>query len=372
MKYIILPALLLSTLFASAQGGAFTIKGNVEGWKGKDSVYLIYTEDHKTILDSLICIDGKFEFKGNIKQPVIVGVSARTRRLRPGFLDHRRFFLDKGTTIITAKDTLANATVKGSKTTADYENIQGQLEPLFTHLGQLRATAMATPKDQQSTPEFKALEKDYYASIDSIEKVRIAFIKVNPASFIALDALQNVGGGLKDYSKAGPLFEGLFPEVRNTPLGKETEHKLLIAKKTGIGAVLPAFESTDTAGNKLKLEDVVKKGKVTLVDFWASWCGPCRKENPNVIKAFTAFHDKGFNILSVSLDKTAEAWKKAIIKDGMPWYHVSELKYWDDPIAKMYDINGIPDNFLLDGDGKVVARGLRGEALYKKIESMVN
>jgi len=364
---------MVGSLFANAQGGTFKIKGYVSGWKGKDSIYLTYVENNRVVIDSTIATDGRFEFTGTIIQPVKVGVSARTRYDKvKQMLDHRSFFLDKGTFTIAGTDSVCIATVAGSSVTRDYEILEQRIAPLLKRFGELRRIAMGSTKESQATPEFKALEKEYYALVDSMRSVRIAFIQANPESFVSLDALQLVAGNAMNYDKVSPLFDGLSAGLRSTPLGKETEQRLLVAKRTNIGAVLPAFESSDTSGNRLKLEEVVKKGKVTLVDFWASWCGPCRKENPNVVRAFTAFHDKGFNIISVSLDKSAEPWKKAIIKDGMPWYHVSELKFWDDPIAKMYGITGIPDNFLLDENGKVIGRGLRGEALYKKIATMIN
>ena len=372
MKYILLLALATGSLFARAQGD-FKIKGTISGWKGTDSLFFSFMENGKIVRDSTIATDGHFEFAGTITQPVKAAVGSRARFDKiTHTLDHRSFFLDKGTLTITGTDSLGTATVSGSSVTHDNEILEQSTAALFKCLMEVKIKAVNSTKEFQATPEFKALEKEYYALIDSILNVRIAFIKANPKSFISLDALQSVAGMPVKYERAGPLFESLSPELHNTPLGKELEQKLALAKRTGVGAVLPTFESSDTSGNRLKLEDVVKKGKVTLVDFWASWCGPCRKENPNVVKAFTAFHDKGFNIISVSLDKSAEPWKKAIIKDGMPWYHVSELKFWDDPIAKMYGITGIPDNFLLDENGKVIGRGLRGDALYKKIETMVN
>jgi len=363
----------MGSLLAHAQGGHFKIKGTMAGWKGKDSMYLSYFENGKLMLDSTIATDGHFAFAGTVIQPVKAGVSARTRMdMKTRTLDHRTFFLDNSTLTIRGTDSLGAATISGSPVARDNDLLEQGLAPLFKRLGELKMKAVSSTKEFREGPEFKALEKEYYALIDSIQSTRTVFIKAHPKSFVSLAAVESLAGTPVKYEKAGPLFESLSPELRNTPLGKELQEKLALAKRVGMGAVLPVFESSDTAGNKLKLEDVVKKGKVTLVDFWASWCGPCRKENPNVVKAFTAFHDKGFNIISVSLDKSAELWKKAIIKDGMPWYHVSELKYWDDPIAKMYGIAGIPDNFLLDENGKVVGRGLRGEALYKKIETMVN
>jgi thiol-disulfide isomerase/thioredoxin len=373
MKYILLLVLATGNLAAHAQGGAFKIKGTMTGWKGTDSMFLFYTENGKMVSDSTIATNGRFEFAGTIIQPVKAAVSARTRvDTATHTLDHRNFFLDKGSLTITGKDTIRGAMVAGSTVTRDNEKLEQRIAPLFNRFVEIRGMAMKFTKEAQATPEFKALEKEYYEMMDSMQNVRIAFIKANPGSFVSLAALDFVAGKPAKYEKAGPLFENLSPQLRSTPLGKELEQRLAQAKLVGIGAVLPVFESSDTAGNRLKLEDVVKKRKVTLVDFWASWCGPCRKENPNVIRTYTAFHDKGFNIISVSLDKSAEPWKKAIIKDGMPWYHVSELKYWDDPIAKMYGITGIPDNFLLDQHGKVIGRGLRGEALYKKVEAMIN
>ena len=166
------------------------------------------------------------------------------------------------------------------------------------------------------------------------------------------------------------MFEKLDPSLKHVPTGKELAGRLEVAKKTKIGTVMPSFTSLDTSRNELHLNDVVSKGKVTLVDFWASWCAPCRAENPNVVKAFNSFHGKGFEIISVSLDDNAQRWKDAIVKDGMPWYHVSGLKKWEEPVAVFFGINAVPDNFLLDAKGRVVARGLKGEALYKKIEEM--
>jgi len=179
-------------------------------------------------------------------------------------------------------------------------------------------------------------------------------------------------GGAIDYDFVSPLLKGLTSSLQKTTLAKEIESKLIIAKRTSIGVIIPNFSSKDTSRNDISLMNVVGNGKYTLIDFWASWCLPCRKENPNIVKAYQAFHQKGFNILSISLDKSEAAWKKAIVQDNMSWYHASSLQYWDEPIAKLYGISGVPDSFLVDAEGKIIARGLRAEALYEKLQALLN
>ena len=139
-------------------------------------------------------------------------------------------------------------------------------------------------------------------------------------------------------------------------------------KKTAIGAVAPEFSMNDTEGKAIALSSL--KGKVVLVDFWASWCGPCRQENPNVVKVYQKYHSKGFEILGVSLDQRKEDWLKAVKDDNLTWIHVSDLQYWQNAAARLYGVNAIPQSFLLDKDGKIIAKGLRGEQLEKKLAEL--
>lgn len=369
MKYTITTILCLSSLLATAQSGSFSLKGKIANRKESDTVRLTYSFNNKIIMDSTPVINGVFEFKGKLEQPAqaYVGIRSRTG----GIPDTRVVYLQPGKITITATDSLRYGTVKGSAANDAFENLSGQLKPVISRITELRTWALKTKPGERNTAEFKAMEKEYKLLQDSIGIIQTAFIKANSKSFIALDALTKLAGVAMNYEKINPLFITLAPSVRESPLGKEVAQKLSVAKTTGIGVQLPNFTSQDTARQNLQLVQVVKTGKVTLVDFWASWCGPCRAENPNVVKAFNAFHNKGFNILSISLDDNEASWKKAIIKDGMPWFHVSGLQKWEEPAAKLYGIQAVPDNFLLDEEGKVVARGLRGEALYKKIESLL-
>ncbi len=170
-------------------------------------------------------------------------------------------------------------------------------------------------------------------------------------------------------SEMKKLYDKLSPQLKDYFMGVEMGKRLEQASALAIGAKAPGFKAKTPEGEELALEDAL--GKYTLVDFWAAWCVPCRKENPNIVKVYNKYHDKGFNVLGVSLDKTEEAWLKAIEKDGLKWNQISNLRFWNDPIAKKYNIKAIPANFLLDKDGIIVARDLRGPNLEKKISELL-
>lgn len=166
------------------------------------------------------------------------------------------------------------------------------------------------------------------------------------------------------------LYDKLTPQLKDYFMGEEMGQRLEQASALAIGAKAPGFKAKTPEGEELALKDAL--GEYTLVDFWAAWCVPCRKENPNIVKVYNKYHEKGFNVLGVSLDKTEEAWLKAIEKDGLTWNQISNLRFWNDPIAKKYNIKAIPANFLLDKDGVIVARDLRGSNLEKKVGELLD
>lgn len=166
---------------------------------------------------------------------------------------------------------------------------------------------------------------------------------------------------MADYGKRFmQKYKGTEPEAIT-----QIQQMLKMSSSNIVGGEAPDFTMNDVNGNPRKLSEF--KGKVMLVDFWASWCGPCRRENPNVLKAYAKYHDKGFDVLGVSLDKTKESWLAAIEKDGLIWNHVSDLKGWQNEAAKLYGVTSIPHTVLLDKEGKIIARNLRGEALDAKL-----
>jgi peroxiredoxin len=200
----------------------------------------------------------------------------------------------------------------------------------------------------------------------------ITFIKAHPDYVVSVEALKDAVGYLPDdiriYDK---LFDGLNKSVRESKDGAALRKTIDGFMAVRIGAAAPLFTSSDTAGVAFNLKDL--RGKYVLLDFWASWCGPCREENPNVVKAYEQFKDKNFTVLGVSLDQPGkhDAWVKAIKDDGLVWYHVSDLKYWKSEIAQQYSIRSIPQNFLIDPKGKIIAANLRGEALLQKLQALL-
>ncbi|HYH55384.1 MAG TPA: TlpA disulfide reductase family protein, partial [Anseongella sp.] len=173
-----------------------------------------------------------------------------------------------------------------------------------------------------------------------------------------------------DYNRVQPAFEKLSPEVKAHPFGKQLAGRLATAKNTSVGSRAPAFSGQSPEGSTISLESSLGE-KITLIDFWASWCAPCRRENPNVVKLYETYEPLGLEIIGVSLDDNAAAWKQAIAEDGLRWKHLTDLKGFQSDIAREYGIMAIPQTYLLDENGVIIAKGLRGEALREKLKELL-
>lgn len=198
-----------------------------------------------------------------------------------------------------------------------------------------------------------------------VERLGI-FIKQHPDSFTATFLLSNMVT-IVPADKAELYYNALGKTYKSTSYALNVQKAIDAKKITAIGKTAPDFEQPDTSGRMVKLSDF--RGKYVLVDFWASWCGPCREENPNVVKAYDRYHGKGFTVLGVSLDQPGKkaAWLNAIHQDKLTWTQVSDLKFWNNEVAKLYGIQAIPQNFLLDKNGKIIALNIKGEELNKKL-----
>jgi peroxiredoxin len=222
-------------------------------------------------------------------------------------------------------------------------------------------------KNQQGMDSLDA-EFDKLTEIKNIKNKK--YLEEHPSSPIAMFVFMQFAGYDINADVVEPVFLALADKWRNGPAGKEMAERIEVAKKTGIGKMAMDFTQNDTLGNPVSLSSF--KGKYVLIDFWASWCGPCRQENPNVVKAFNNYKEKGFTVLGVSLDQpnAKDKWMKAIHDDNLTWTQVSDLKFWKNEVAVQYGIQAIPQNFLIDPQGKIIGKNLRGEALNKKLETL--
>ncbi|MEJ7912171.1 MAG: TlpA disulfide reductase family protein [Chitinophagaceae bacterium] len=209
-----------------------------------------------------------------------------------------------------------------------------------------------------------------YKKVDSLKTLlAMQWVLKHPASSINAYVLYIDVRDKTSIEKLETALNSLSSKAKANMFGKELQDIVDATKATAIGKIAPHFTQNDTLGNPVSLHDF--RGKYLLIDFWASWCIPCREENPSLIKAFKKFKDKGFPIISISLDNDKDNWVKAIRKDNLLWTQVSDLKFWDNEIARQYNIHSVPQNFLLDPNGKIIAKNLRGDDVEKKLSELI-
>jgi peroxiredoxin len=375
MRKHLLAALLALPALAQAQTSfPYVIKGKLGNLNAPAKVYLVRGMQ---IADSASLKNGAFELKGTADAPSTADLVFRRKgRLTTLFGpmgDRARIFLEPGTLAINSPDSLAHATFKGGPAMADYQRLTAAVQPIMNKMQAAGAEAQKATEAERKDPAFRArMQAKFEGFNKEMAQGYYTFIKANPNSWASLDALSGMRGmELPQYATVAPLYNALGANLKSSPQGREYGEMVQGLKEIAVGQPAPAFSQTTPDGKTVSLADY--RGKFVLVDFWASWCGPCRAENPAVTKVYNEFKGRNFDILGVSLDdeKGRAKWLKAVADDQLAWTQVSDLKGWENAVAQRYHVRSIPQNFLIDPTGKIVAANLRGEELKTTLAKLI-
>jgi peroxiredoxin len=377
MKKVILLALFAVPAAVLAQDSNFVIKAKVGADIAPAKAYLMYREGGNVFTDSAMVNEGVFEFKGTVAEPIRAQLVLDHNGIGLGRLgrdaDVVLFYVEKGDINITGQDSVKNALISGSKINDENKSYNAFVAAPEKTMAMLNSEYQAASESQKNDQAFTdSLKARYDKAREEKSLLQYQYVKQNPDSYLSLLTLIELGEPDIEVTKMEPLFNGLSATVRTTPAGLELAKSIATERAVTIGATAPLFTQNDANDKPVSLASF--RGKYVLLDFWASWCAPCRGENPNVVKAYNQYKNKNFTVLSVSLDRPGkkDAWLAAIKADGLEWAQVSDLKFWDNEVAKLYGIRAIPQNFLIDPNGKIVDRNLRGDELNKKLASLLN
>ncbi|MBS1495522.1 MAG: AhpC/TSA family protein [Bacteroidetes bacterium] len=370
MKLFFIAAVLFAgTATAQSTDSSFTVKGHFTSLK-KGKLYLTVFGENGPKVDSSNIINGKFSFKGFASIP-------KTAYLSTINLDGQRtenylsFYLEPAKILLSGTgDSLPLVKVSGSKLNEDDARLKKQLKSVEIWDESFGKAYEVALKDKNKAA-MDSLDGVETKITETRRKIVGEFVKQNPSSLRGAMAILQNFGYYAEASDVEPLYLSLNDKVKNSKQGKDIKKMLEAYKKVAVGQIIPDITQYDTTGKAISLSSL--RGKYVMVDFWASWCGPCRRENPNIVNAYSQYHDKGFEIFGVSYDneKGKEKWKKAIINDKLTWYQVSDLKGWGNQTSDEFYIKAIPSNMLIDKDGKIIAKNLFGKKLTDKLAELM-
>ena len=364
MKKVIYLFIVGAILSSCSSKPHYVVKGKIDG---SDSVtfYLQKREAGKTVsIDSAVSRKGTFTMKsGAVDYPQLIQLVAGNTRKRTSF-----YLENSEITVTGSLDSLYKAKITGSKTQDEYMKLIGSNKPLSDIYSKYIIKYQAASQAGDAA-NVAVLQKQ----IDSIETEMINlqrnFVKNNPASYVSPSILLSLSQDM-EAEEIESMVNSLDTSIAALPEIKKLKEKVAVMKTVAVGQKAPDFTLNDVTGKPVALSSKIGS-KLLLIDFWAAWCNPCRQENPNVVKVYNEFHKKGFDVFGVSLDNVKEAWVKAIADDKLVWTQVSDLQRGNSAAAELYSVNSIPANFLLDETGKIIARNLRGEDLYNKVNEVL-
>lgn len=374
MKKIILGILAAVPTLLFAQED-FSLKGSLKNTDSPAKVFLIYMDGGERQLDSANIENGKFTYNGVVSEPtqahlVLSADGSPLPTLNNP--DATSLYLAKGVIQIEGEE-LKTAKITGNDANKDFAKYKALTQELNEqYMGLNEEFEAASDEEKQDETFIKSLQDRAEGIFKKQTQLTEDYVIERPNSVVTLSLLGEIINAENLNEVVLPTFEKMSSSLKNTAQGKTLAAKIEKIKKVAIGSPAPEFALPDTSGTITSLSSL--RGKYVLIDFWASWCAPCRQENPNLVAAYNRFKDKNFTVFGVSLDREngKEAWLKAIKDDQLEqWPQVSDLKAWQSEVVDLYGIEGIPQNFLIDPDGKIIASNLRGEALEEKLAEVL-
>ena len=361
----VIATLLLSCQNENSDSPKFT--GSIKNVTDSTEVIVYSTSEENNLdpVDTIAVQDGNIEFK----LPEVD--DQRLYLLKVGDLNGNVIFINENKDVKATiyKDSLRSSKITSGKNNELLQEYLGMVQEMGDKMKAMQGDYRSARMKKEMDRAKEIREKQSQVNDEYIEKQK-TFIKENGKSLVALMILSDLYQQQRIPSnESKELYQSLSADIQDTPIGKKINEQLEKTSKTDIGEIAPTFSAPNPQGKEVSLKDAM--GEITLIDFWASWCKPCRIENPNVVKLYNEYHDDGFNIIGVSLDKSKSKWLKAIEDDQLDWYHISNLKSWSEPIAKKYGVRSIPKTFLIDDEGKIIAKNLRGGELRAKVEELL-
>lgn len=343
----------------------FSLKAAIDGLD-EGSVLLLQerSDDGMVVLDTAKLVGSTYEFEGDIESPKLAYITSN------GFRGGLPIFLEAGQIKVTAhKDSLFKAVFTGSKSHDFFSTVNKQLadyDKLWQdfYYGEYRAMS----KEDQALNEDKINMLYDSAQVSKAKYLEKELLANGAQAATPVLALSNIDE--MDIDAVQAIYDQLSPENLGSKSAENLADRITIIKRTSLGQPLIDFTMNDVDGNPVSLSEYAA-GNYVLVDFWAAWCSPCRRENPNVVANYQKYHEKGFTVFGVSFDQKEEDWKNAIQSDGLVWGQVSDLQGWDNAAGKLYGIRSIPQNILLDPNGIIIGKNLRGAALGEKLEELL-
>ena len=364
--------LLLNTQAVSAQQD-FQIMGIGKTMSDNDIIYLTYKQEGKLVIDSTKVKNNSFRFKGKIgNSPLSASLSRNQNPTNNNYnfiSDRKSIFLEAGKIILRSNDTLSNSVLSGTDLNRVLQLKNERLFRISNELKSIKDPYFFNAEELKDT----ILVKQNQRIIDSLDFIskdqELDFARDFPDSYISLDLVNQISKMNRLIDKTEMVFNGLSERLKAMPQADISRNNIREKKKIRIGNNAPLFDMKDIHGNIVQLSSY--RGQFVLIDYWASWCLPCRNEHPNLIEIDRLYGKRNFSIISISIDHKEDDWKRAVKKDGLTWTQLSDLKASDSDVYKQYGITTIPASFLIDPDGKVIAKDLKGDALKNKIHEII-